>query len=753
MVEEQDGNVGTEEETESLQDSAPLEFPDEAVNLLPYLKKVAATDETISKFLKEKMPDIVRKRFDQCIEGRSEWIEKLKELQRLWLGAIIPKKEPFKNAANMHIPMLLKTTLRLAFRLHGELFREGRPLFSVHATNAGVAERAEILSKFENWQFTKEIPNFEREVLRAGLQFFRDGEATFYSYRDVEKGVNRHEALSNDEFVYPYTYKTTAPDMSDVPYKFIVSRRQKRELRDLSRNGYYDKDAVDKVLKEAKGSDESELEEILRDTSDEHEGENRREYTEDSPIIILEFWGWIQFPRQDREVPVRIAQEISTDTVLGVYRREYDDPNDRIRYDRETADLQRYQSEVEQHLRAMEMEQQVLQAVSSPAVDPMEASRTIQAMQAQRPIPPQRPTWMKLDEATGMPLPPAPCKQIPIEPFSHAVCIENINGNHGIGFGTMLMPHQIAANIMLNQFIDQATLNNSYGGLIHENVKLPSGMTTLNPNEWIRVKGVPIDSVEKAMFPYRPPLANGQLLDGLRMQLGAADDISSAPDVMSGEKEGAETFRGTATRIEQATKQLAVPARAFIGALTQVAKNNGRINHFWLPADRTVTIRNPATEQEETIHIGRDMYRDDYDVAFSADMRFISRAAEIGESDDILGMLVKGFPAEIAGLIFKPQIFSEAARMCLKARGASSLLVYVRSDAEVDQEVMRRQQAQQQQIPPPPPNSTNKKPGPPPMPRPIPPSIPTGAPNATPGMQPPQTQRPVGTPEEAAPGR
>jgi hypothetical protein len=314
------------------------------------------------------------------------------------------------------------------------------------------------------------------------------------------------------------------------------------------------------------------------------------------------------------------------------------------------------------------------------------------------------------------------------------------------------MPHQVAANITQNQFTDLATLSNEMGlgGFMHTNMKLDPGIKTVEPGVIMRVSGIPPADMEKAFFRLNAPQANPQLLQALQGQETAADGISSAPDVLSGQKEGDETFRGQATRVEQATKQLTVHAGNVVMVLTNVGQNNALLNFMFMPDSKSMDVQDPHTQTSQQITVTRDMYKDKYDILFSADMSFSSRAAKIAEKDDALGMVTKGIPPQIAQLIFPPTIYAAIARACFKARGMYDLAAMVIPDDQIMAKVSA-----------PPPGMPGATPGAPspggpplgPPGAPQHPSVPTGQATNTPGGHPPQTKLPAGMPAQAAPSQ
>ena len=717
-----------------------LQLPDDVTNLVPYLLEKADADPKVKKFIEKDLPEQVVEHFNEDWEASQGWREKRLERMKLFLGAIEPKNFPFQNCANMHVPILATRILRLATRVWSEIFADGQPIFLAQASSKVGQDRADIITKHENWQFRKEIPEFPKHTMRALVEFFRDGDCIFDSRRDMAKNVNVHEHLSCEEFCYPYTRKTTAADMSDVPRKTKILFPYKRDLLKAQKDGFYAQ--VDNVVAEDGSHENVEVPQIIKDAVDRFEGKDRSENVSDAPYYLLEYHGWVTFPYQEEEMPIIAVVDGKTKTLLGLYSRYYDDPNDRSRFDQQTAEHQQYLDAIQRYQQSVQLEQQLLERIKQPDVPMQESLQVAQQVQAQRPQAPIAPTWLQ-DGMTG----PLPCKQKIIERFSHGTCIENPDGSHGIGLGMLLMPHQAAANILLNQFIDQGTRANTETGFMHENFKLDPGVKTINPGEILRVRGIPPDQIQNAYYPIRPPAANQQLLNGVSMQESAADGISSAPDVLSGQKEGDETFRGQATRVEQATKQLSVFAQNFIMVLDQVARNNALLNYQFLPDEELKDVIDPATQQSLQVKVSRDLYRDGYDIIFSADLSFDSRAAKKADADDALGMVTKGIPPQIASMIFPPTMFAALARNCFNARGLYELSAMVLSD----QEILAKTQA-----PPPgagpggPPQPG--KPGAPPPGGPQPhPSAPTGAPTNTPGVRPPQ-KPPVGVPTQAAPG-
>jgi len=301
---------------------------------------------------------------------------------------------------------------------------------------------------------------------------------------------------------------------------------------------------------------------------------------------------------------------------------------------------------------------------------------------------------------------------------------------------------------MLNQGIDLATLSNemALGGLMHTNVRLPAGVKRLNPAELTRVDGVPPSDVANAIVQWKAPPANPQLFQAAQEQAAEAEEAASTPDVMSGAKEGDETFRGMATRIDQATKQTSVFSSKFLQGINNLAKNNARLNYYNLPDSQSVSLVDPRNNAVMNIEVSRELYKDDFVMAWGADLTFTSRSTRVAEADDVLTMLMKGIPPEIAKVIFQGGPFlivAAAVRQCLKARGMYDLASLVLTDQQIQQMVQQLQQQAQQQAMMGMPQPGQPSPGQAARPGAPSPKIPTGQPPTAPGVRPvPASQAP-----------
>jgi hypothetical protein len=687
---------------------APDEIPEDTYNLVPLYK---GTEEG-KKALKS-IADKVTKDFDADWESCATWRKKRKDRWRLLVGDLDPKTFPFDDCANVHVPVMLERVLRVVHRLYAEMFPDRDFVFTAIPVNNLSQEKADLLTLDQNWQIRREITDFFKQNRRALMEFIANGDCIMHSSRDVANKRNRHETLSCEEVVFPYVWKTTAVDMSDVPRKARVLRKYKHEILELSRTKALDGSPlfadVDTLFERQKTpSFDDGPAETLRPVVDKYEGKERPT-DGDAPYTFYEYNGWYKLPGQEDERPICATVEATTRTVVSLYFREQEDWKDRIRFDRETAEAQAYQQGMALHQQVIAKEQEVHARLAMPDVPPEEHQALAQTIAQGSPPPPQMPAWMQKSPV------PLPLRKVPIENFSHGVCIENLDGSLGLGIGMLLEEFNKAANVAASQFTDSATLSNVATIIMPDSVKMEPGDKRLSPGEVHRVRGVSAEQIQNAFKVIQFPQANPQLLEIVKMSIEAADGVSSAPDVLSGEPGKAnETYRGIATRVEQATKQLTVLALNYLEMLSNVLRNNARLNAVFMDDEEFKSVVDPRTLESKDIQVGRQLYAEDYEIVFTADTRFGGRQQKISEADQLVGM-VGSLPPQLAQIMFPTSFVFEAIVRALKARGLHDMIQYLGPRPKTPQ---MRPEEQQQQPPGMPPGGPpgGPPPGGPPMP-------------------------------------
>lgn len=645
----------------------PEEMPEEAFNLVPHFSGTEEGKLWLKKKAEEILDDIA-----EDWESSEAWRKKRKDRWRLIVGDLDPKSYPNADCANVHVPVMLERVLRLVHRLYAELFPDRDIVFSAVPANQMGQERADILTLHDNWQIKKEIPDFYKQNRRALMEFIAHGDCIMYSWRDIPNKRNRHETLSCEEVIFPYHWKTSQVDMSDVPRKTRILRKYKHELLALEDAGTYA--LISEMLeKEKEPSFEAGVDLTVRPAVDKFQGTEPPTKTKAAHYTLYEHHCWAKLPGQDRERPLVITVSPTTKYIVGLYVREQEDWKDRQRFDTQMQELGSFQESQGMYQELQAKEQQTQERLAQPDVPPEERDLIMQQLQSQPPPPPpQPPAWLK-EGSTG----PEPARVVPIEYFSHGVCIENLDGSLGLGIGLLLEEFNKATNTAASQFTDSATYANVATVIMPEDVTMEPGDRRLTPGEIHRVRGVSAEQIQNAFKVIQFPQANPQLMELIKMLLESADGVSSAPDVLSGEPgKSNETYRGIATRVEQATKQLTVLAQNYLEMLTNVLRNNARLNSVFMDDAELKSVVDPRTMESQQIEVSRALYLEDYEIVFTADTRFGGREAKISEADQLIGM-VTSMPPEMGMMLFPPSYMYEAIVRSLKARGFHDMIRYL----------------------------------------------------------------------------
>jgi hypothetical protein len=612
--------------------------------------------------------------FDDDWEATEPRRKRIADDWKLFAGDLPPKDWPFAHAANANVPIMFENLTRVVFRADGELFGDKSNVFGVSSLGDKDQDQAALLSMHGNWQLRNEIPDFYRQMKRGLMNYFTVGDVTVHSFYDERLKKNRHEVLSADEFVAPYTFTSTMPNYSDLPHYARVYMKYPHEIEAM-RGTWFD---VEKVLGDPENrpanSFTDDPEPAIAESVAQTVGQDIPD--EGGPRKILWYEGWVDLPNQERQRFVQAIVDYETHHVFRLTIHEEASWEEKAAYKRQLDELAKFRAEQQAHLAAMQEHQatiaQVGQAAGMGVVGPETTMAALQDLQQIAPQPPVPPSWMQ-DPDDPSETPRQPDKQ-PIHLFTHGVCVEPAAGNLGLGYGGMQADFQRAANTSLSQFIDSATLANCSTLITAGNVTWNAdGQFQIGPGVINNATGLSAAELKDGLIPFKFGDANAALMQVVELMQSSAEGSIQGPSVLSGESgKSGETARGINARIEQATKQLSVTTSAFaFQVLTQVLKNNAYLNSRWLPDEQLFQMEANLIPQGMTppFKIGRDMYERNYQIEIKADMRFATQAQRVGEADDAL-KLFKEVP-QLAGNV---SLIYAIMKQCLEARGLRNLV-------------------------------------------------------------------------------
>ena len=703
----------------TLEEESPVDLSvvdDQSPNLVPFYMQ----SEEGEKFL-EDLGRQVKEDFQRAWDSSETYRGKREENYRIMTGFLQTKTLPFDGCANAHAPLMLERLLRLSSNLFAEIFTDHERIFNVTRSGPDDDQTAEILSCHGNWQIKNVITDFVRQQHRGLQEFVSVGSVFCHSYYDPLYQRNRHDILNCEEFVIPYVFTTVEPDLCDVPYKVKILRKYKHELQALEKTNEWTN--LEEVLEGQPPEQHEDPEIQLRETAAQSEGIQPADNDPNSPYKFYQYDGWTTLPSQDMQRPIVAIVDSKTQAVVKLIIREEDDWRDRSRFQRETAEWQSWQQETAIHQQIQAHESELRQRLSAPHVDPMERDMLASQLSAQPVPPPPPPRWMKTEQHTLRG--PDPIRRIPSEMYSHGVCIENPVGSMGLSYGNILADENKMADEALNRFYDAASLGNCWSVLVPETLEIEKGSIPFGPGKITSVRGVTGDQLRNSIVEFRPGPANTQLVDMVRMAAEWGDGVTVS-GVVSGEAgKSGETYRGHASRLERATKQLSVAGLKYLEFLTNILRNNAKLNSVFLADNEMVEVTNDLG-LKDLATVNKDMYIRDYRITFTADVRFASQAQKISEADEVVGMI-----GSMPPLQQNPSFVYAAIKDALVARGKHHLVPLLGPAPPPVQTPMG--------APPPPPPGAPRSGGPggaPPGGAPAP-AVPTGAaPGGIPGPKP-----------------
>jgi hypothetical protein len=648
------------------QEELPDYDPDEVLNLAPLFGESKEGLEAL-----EEISEHCKQNVKSAQDAAQPEIDRIQRDIGVYLGEPPRKDAGFENAANVHLPIMLKSLTRLSARVCGELFGDWKNFVVVLPTSIGEDEKvADACAKHTTWQLGVQIVDFPRQAEIGVDYFFLYGDVTCQSTWDPVRKQNRHEMLTPEEFIVPAVKRTTQPDYSDVPYRARIMHLYRHDL-ESRRDIWYD---VDSVLEKREPSWEDEPEEKLSREAMTVSGVEPTEEDDATPFKVIWYEGWIDLPKQPAARFCKVIFDYESGAIFELAVHEQVNWQDAQRYDREWQELMAYrQAQQAYQAQQMQMQDQVtqLQAFAQQGPEMLrppdqqmfieqqlaQASDAMGQLQA-----PPKPPWAS--EPDNPDFAPEPPRKDPIHMFSHAVCIEPPAGPRGVSFGRIEADINRAADTAMSQFIDSATLNNIKAFLAKAGVEFKE-KGRLRPGDVKHIEGFDGQDIRDAMIPLEFGPGNPQLVTIVQMCAEMSEEAIGSTGVLGGEPgKSGETARGYGMRVEQAVKQLTSSARKLARFFVQIIKNNAALNAKFLPDEEFFAVQDPDTQQWSMLRMGRKLYERNYLVEFKTDMTFSSKAQRVAEADGML-QLLQAVPQLTGDL----PIFRYAVGKCLEARG------------------------------------------------------------------------------------
>jgi len=595
------------------------EGPSENANLVSALTE----DE------QKKIVEAVLRDYDADVDSRKPRMMRLKEYQGLYASVMKAKSFPFKNAANVNLPVLTTPSMQLQGRLYDMVWPANGKIFYSSATNLEDMVRAHVTETFGNAYIRHRMPEMEQGLDDTLHQVVIYGSAFRRTYWNADEGRVCSDWIPIEDFVVANDQRSQDPSMRDTERYTHVHRYSYFTLERLSDKGIYEN--FDKVkLTDPDDPKESEFSDQLKKI-DGNAASSETTIETKKRMVLDQYLKWrmpnapdvsASFDGKPHAVIATIDEQ--SRTLLRFVVREEPDPDDFARFSKEQAAFDGYLQAMSAYL----PEAQAAQTVSEAAA----AMGAELPPDFQHPMPPPVPRGLVMDEATGMPSPPEPQRVRDISSFTHYRAFPS-EGFYGLGLGDFMAGLNKAVNTMVNQTIDRGTLQLSSPGFISAQLKGQRGSVNVQPGEMIEVDA-PMGSIKDGFyFPQFPP-NDPSIMRIVQMLMEAADKMVASSDMMSGQTSGANrTAKEAQILSEQMMMQITVLARRIKGAFKHELDKIWRCWGVFLPEDELVDIEGHDGADPTQLRIGRAMFTPNAHVTPAADPR--TKTQKLEESQQV----------------------------------------------------------------------------------------------------------------------
>lgn len=640
----------------------------------------------------KRLTDEIMELFTNEWDAQEEHREKTAADFSTFLGKLKPKSFPFENCANVNVPISYESIVRLTFRLFSELFGDMTNPVGVLPVGPDDEVEAILKSKHINYQMTEVIQDFFPQMFKALMMFIHDGHVTCHSFYDPVRRSNRHEVLGPDQFVVPNSNASLMPDYSDAPFVCRIHYYTKQQLTRM-RGIWY---GVDNLIGMKGSFDDDADEQPMAAAHSEVLGIEETVPRSVATHKIIQWVGWIDMPGIVKgEMAPRFMQayiHYDSRVMLQLTVHEQASWTEIERFRREEAELKEYKEQFTNYTAAYSAMAGAQQAIIDNPDVPMEDKQTLSLQSTLPPPAPVPPQWLNgADPDTAS---PRELKKNPVYQFTKGCLIEPREGAIGFGFGRLLADLNVAANTLLDQYIDAATVANTNEIVTTSEVRFKKPFRT-RPGYMHTVEATSSDLRNSIITLPKSP-ANPQLRELVETLVKWGQSAPQAPDILTGMPgKSGETLGGIQTRSGHAMKQLSAIARKFAGFVVLVYKQNARLNAIFLDEEEFFKVNNNKLGITETLRIGRAMYRGDYNVIFRSSLDFSTKEEKIAKADELVQMSLS------VPFLAQNQLFCQKAIIkALEARDEHELAELVRQTPPVPRAVPAMQEQMPETTPP-----------------------------------------------------
>jgi len=159
-------------------------------------------------------------------------------------------------------------------------------------------------------------------------------------------------------------------------------------------------------------------------------------------------------------------------------------------------------------------------------------------------------------------------------------------GVYGVGIGQLLEPINNSINTTINQLFDSGTAATMGGGFIGKSLGIKAGVSRFMPGEYKMVNAIGA-SVRDSVVPLTMPGPSGVMFNLLEFLVGAAKELGSNTEVLSGnQRQSNVPATTTLALIEQGLKVFSSVFKGIYRSLKGEFDKQSRLNRIYLPTQQ-----------------------------------------------------------------------------------------------------------------------------------------------------------------------
>lgn len=214
--------------------------------------------------------------------------------------------------------------------------------------------------------------------------------------------------------------------------------------------------------------------------------------------------------------------------------------------------------------------------------------------------------------------------------------LPDIEGSvYGMGFGQLLESLSGSVNTAINQMFDAAHRQNAGGGFISQGLRLRGGDVRIRPAEFLMVNtpGKVSDAIHELQFQGPSPV----LFNLVEFLLGAAQDITSIKDVMTGDAPSGQAMGATLALIEQGAQVVTTIHKRIYRSMKREIRALMRLNQRFLSPQQYAAFFDDQGLQAAML--AQDFDLSGMDISPSADPRSITDMQRMARAQFLMPFL------------------------------------------------------------------------------------------------------------------